>query len=269
MTGPVPKPVPMLTWTAITSVERSITAKLNGYDREYGLHWGDHTSGTVVTKPTNAVRKPTPYPAAGAYMLTARDTIDRNKIIAQEQVVVRDGTGVSGVTFSVDPNDAQRIIATFGEVTPEGVLPRISIDWGDGSEHDVVWAIPGTRVTRRLEPGTYTRMVRDLGTKRWTRTSYTVNEDHADPDGTFSQAKPDDPMTVRFTVTSLSESKTIDIDWGDGEVTSITSPQVGSTLDHTYEFEDVFMPWVTFAEGGGRPFASMVKIPFIDEGEHR
>jgi len=214
------------------------------------------------------MRKPDPYPAPGAYMLTAREVNDRDKIIAQEQVVIRDGTSMTGVSFAVDPNNAQRIVATFSEVEPTGILPRISIDWGDGSDPDVAWAIPGTTITKLLKPGTYTRMVRDLGTKRWLRESYTVHEDHSDPDGTFTQANPDDPMTVRFTVTAVSSSKKIDIDWGAGEITSLENPKVGSTIDYTYPFADEFLPWVSFADGTGRPFGGYVKVPFPSEEHH-
>src|SRR5690606_4706653 len=107
-----------------------------------------------------------------------------------------------------------------------------------------------------------------LGTKRWVRESYTVAADHSDPDGTFSQAKSTDAMTVRFTVTSVSSPKKINIDWGAGDVTSIASPKVGSTIDYTYPFADEFLPWVSFADGTGKPFGGYVKVPFPEEEHH-
>lgn len=266
MTGPDPKPVPMFTWVADDMSARGVFARLSGVgnDTEYVMYWGDHQSDLAYGNRT--IRKSTPYPAPGAYMLTARDKLDRTKVLAQDQVVIREGTVVGGITFTADPNNLHRIHATFSEVAPEGIVPRLSIDWGDGRDPDVVWALPGESVSRLLAPGTYTRTVGDLGTKRWLRESYTVDQDHSDPDGTFTHVA-GDAMTVRFTVTSVSSAKKINVDWGAGEGTSIDSPKVGSTLDYTYPFAGEFLPWVSFADGTGRPFGGYVKVPFesVDE----
>ena len=246
-------PNPYINWF-VGSKARSVRLQYRNYTKACIVHWGDGLYDVCQSGDTLSHT----YDMAGAYTVRIQEA-GFYAFLDQAQIVVQDELAPV-VQWGPAPDNPGIYRCTFGDPGTR-IVPRYWINWGDGSDPQEVWGVPGEYIEHVLPPGRYNITIRDLYTKLFDWREHVIEGLSFDPD--FSLAvDPDDAsgMTAKVTITK-SQLKPVTIDWGDRTSTKVTDPEVDAVFTHQYPFPDSFLVSVAYDDGTGHPRGDVATVP--------
>lgn len=245
---------PYIYWF-VGSRPRSVRLQYRNYTKGAIVHWGDGLD--EVCLPGMSLSHD--YDKPGAYMVRVQES-GPGKFLDHAQIVVQDALAPV-VTWGPAPDNPGIYRCTFGD-PGNGIVPRYWIDWGDGSDAEEHWGVPGQYAEHVLEPGLYHITIKDLSTKLFDWRQHTIEGLSFDPAFTLSADTSDTTgMTVTLKITK-AVLKPMTIDWGDRSSTNVQGPEVGATITHQYPFPDQFLVTAAYNDGTGNPYSDIANVPF-------
>lgn len=186
--------------------------------------WGDDGATDIV--PLNGMVTHR-YGSEGAFFIRLRQTGGSQPVLAQQQIVIRNGR--PPVLVENDPDDPTALVAHFPALDETGIVPSYRIYWewpGNPLIYDDMLGIPNESFTRRgLKAGPDKIRIIDHTTKWWVEHDIDVPGHSIE----FTLAATDRNATL--TVDKSTTGKNLVVSWGDG---SPVVPVTGNTAKHTY-----------------------------------
>lgn len=262
---PNPKPTPRIWVQWDRRDPNRLRARYDGATSEYVLSMGDGMQqlmqpgmGTLVTA----------YRAKGSYLIVAHELGSTGKVLATQQVTVRDSAEAKlTIEQSTVPGEDYVFVVTNPDDGIQ-VASRYTINWGSlaAENAEQVWLAPGETWKKTLREGSDTVHVTDDHAKRSKNIPVTVDTPY-DPD--YEVLRDDTDPTHHTVILKLTKvtSKTLVIDWGEDVASpteEVTTPTVGQEIKHTYTAQPPYESYMQYKDGSGNPRYFIPVIPWDD-----